>query len=244
MKRALCLLTGLCALLCIPAWPDPTPTDWANDLRAGAGVSLLEEDALLSETASRWAAALASAGMLSHRGADGSTALDRYRRMGGTEARVGEILGAGSSLRDIQAAWEASPSHRKMALKPSWTHTGWGRAGSRDAVVWVVLFSQKLIQGLRVSASSGGLEVRGVFLPAEARHPVLLAGLLRVEASSWDPESRAFSFRLGVDEAAGYLRLGYIGPSGSVIVTNALTWLPGTGSPAEPGRSAAPAEPP
>jgi hypothetical protein len=164
--------------------------------------------------------------------------------MGGTEAWVGEILGAGSSLRDVQEAWEASPSHRQMALKPSWTHTGWGCAGSRDAWVWVVLFSQKLVQGLRISASIGGLELSGVFLPTEARKPVLLAGLLRIEASSWDPDSRAFRFRLGPDEGAGYLRLGYIGPSGAVVVTDALTWPPGTGSPAEPGRFAAPAVPP
>jgi len=217
------------------------PLGWANALRGARGLAALEEDALLSETAARWARALAQAGMLSHRGEDGSTALDRYRRLGGTEARIGEILGAGPSLLTIERAWESSPAHKQMVLKPSWTHAGWASAPAGDGRVWVMLFCQELVQGLRIGEDPDGLEVSGTFLPADARQPVLLAGLLRVEPASWDPVTRAFRFLLQPAQSAGYLRLGYIGAAGTVVVTNAVTWPRGTGSPGGPARFEGPA---
>jgi uncharacterized protein YkwD len=78
---------------------------WVNGTRDSAGVSVLVPDALLSRAAEAWAERLARAGVLSHRGVDGSVAVDRYRALGGTDARVGEILGAGPDLPGVEHAW-------------------------------------------------------------------------------------------------------------------------------------------
>lgn len=244
MKRALVPAAILLALLALRAQGDPAPSPWLAALRAASGLAPLEEDELLSQTAALWARALGEAGRLSHRGADGSTALDRYRGLGGTEARVGEILGAGPSLREVERAWERSASHRDAVLKPYWTHAGWGSAPSGDSRVWVVLFTQKLVRDLRVSEGPRGVEVQGILPPAAGRLPALYAGLDPVALRSWDRDSGAFLFLLGPAEGRAYLRLGWLGAGGSLVVTNILTLPRETGSPAGPGRSSVPAGPP
>lgn len=250
MKRA-SLASLLLSLLCMTAPAEDGPLTWANGLRSRAGSPSVAADALLSKTAASWAAALAEAGVLSHRGADGSSALARYQRLGGTEVRVGEILGAGPDLAAVQGAWERSRDHLPLVLKPYWTHMGWGSASGgaqgRDAIVFVVLFCQKLVDGLLIEEREGTVELRGAFLPADARLPVLLAGIRDVAPADWDAESRRFFFRVSRAEA-GYVRLGYIGKAGTLVVTNAVRWAPtsppGTGSQEAPGRFAEPAAPP
>ncbi len=147
------------------------PLSWVNGIRRAAGSPDLVPDALLSRTAERWAMRLARTGVLSHRGADGSSALDRYRALGGTEIRVGEILGAGPSLREVENAWRKSDEHREVALTPGWTHVGWGRQPSGGQEVWVVLFCQKLVEELRIDERTAGLAVSGRFVEASAERP-------------------------------------------------------------------------
>ncbi len=260
MKRAL-LPPLLLALLCFAAAAEDTPLTWANALRRRAGSPSVEADALLSKTAASWARALAAAGVLSHRGEDGSSALERYQGLGGTEVRVGEILGAGPDLSAIEAAWEKSPSHLPLVLKPYWTHIGWGSAraatSGREGLVFVVLFCQKLVDGLVIEERADAVELRGSLLPSDARLPVMLAGISDIEPAAWDAGSRRFLFRVSRAEA-GYLRLGYVGEAGILVITNAirlpavgppaapraLTSPPGTEPPGAQDRSAAPAAPP
>ena len=251
MKRPL-LASLLLALLCFAAAAEDNPLAWANALRSRAGSVSVEADPLLSKTAASWAGALAAAGALSHKGTDGSSALDRYQRLGGTEVRVGEILGAGPDLAAVEAAWEKSPNHLPLVLKPYWTHMGWGSASggepAGDAIVFVVLFCQRLVDGLLIEERDGAVELRGSFLPSDARLPVLLAGIRDVAPAGWDASARQFLFRVSHAEA-GYLRLGYVGGAGDLVVTNAirspaLTSPLGTVSPEAQGRFAAPAAPP
>jgi hypothetical protein len=237
MKRALVPAAVLLALLAARAHAEPAPLPWIAALRAEAGLAALEEDELLSRTAALWARALAEAGRLGHRGAGGSTALDRYRGLGGTEARVGEILGAGASLAEVERAWEGSASHRAAVLKPSWTHAGWGSAPAGDSRVWVVLFTEKIVRDLRVTEVPGGVEVRGVLPPSAGGRPALYAGLDPVALQAWDSRTGAFLFLMEPGVARGYLRLGRLDDAGSFAVTNVLTLPRETGSPGAPGRS-------
>lgn len=156
-------------------------------------------------------------------GAGGSTVLERWRAVGGTSLRVGEIVGAGLTLAQIEEAWEASPSHRAVVLDPGWTHIGWASARRGAAVVYVVLFSRFSTKNLLSGWEDGWFTVRGSFTPPEAQTPVLFSGIRRVEPFSWDPVARAFAFRVASADFAPYLRLGYGTASGSLVLTDAFT---------------------
>jgi hypothetical protein len=236
----------LLALL-LPGTAAPAPADplsWVNGLRRTAGVRELAPDPVLSLAAARWAAVLAGAGVLSHRGADGSSALDRYRAAGGTDVHVGEILGAGPSLAAVEAGWLESGEHHRLALAPSWTHAGWGMSATGHGSVWVVLFCEKLVTDFEVHRGSEGLSVSGRFVPGEAGGALLYAGLDPMSPRSWDAETRRFLFVIPGDREADYLRVGFVEAGGAFRLTNAFTLTPGTGSPAAPGRSSAPAASP
>lgn len=220
------------------------PLAWLNSMRHRGGAAAVEGDAVLSETAALWAARLSAAGILSHRGDDGSTGLDRYRAQGGTEVRVGEILGAGPALVDIERGWMASEEHRQLVMSPGWTHAGWGSALSGASQVTVMMFTEKRVEGLRIAQDRKGLTVRGRFVPRIAARAVLYNGLNLVPPSEWDPSSRRFRFEVGGSELAGYLRLGYVSEGDRFTLTNAFTWPPGTGSPEAGNRSGPPAPSP
>jgi len=220
------------------------PLAWLNGVRRSAGVRPVQEDLLLSQTAALWAARCAAAGILSHRGDDGSTALDRYRSLGGTEVRVGEILGAGPDVVHVEKGWMASEEHRRLAVSPGWTHAGWGSAETGPSQVTVMMFTEKLVDRLLLSGSPERLAVTGRFLSADATRGLLWNGLDKVGPSDWEPAGRAFRFEVPAGLIAGYLRLGYVNSDGRFILTNAFTWPPGTEFPAGPDRFAPPAPSP
>jgi hypothetical protein len=220
------------------------PIAWVNGVRRSARVQPVREDLLLSRTAALWAARCAAAGFISHRGDDGSTALDRYRSLGGTEVSVGEILGAGPDVARVEKGWMASPEHRRLALSRLWTHAGWGSAESGTSRVTVMMFAQKLVEQLVIAGGPGGLALTGVFLPEDAERGALYDGLDEVAPSAWEPDGRAFRFDLPSDLIARYLRLGYVTRDGRFTLTNAFTWPPGTESPGGRDRFAPPAPSP
>jgi hypothetical protein len=216
-------------LSALPVEAQSTPLPWLNEARAKVGAGALTPDEVLSATAALWARRLAEAAILTHRGADGSSALDRYRAAGGTDARVGEILGAGPDLSAIESGWMKSDPHRRLSLDPVWTHVGWGMASSpRGGEIWVVVFCQKLVEDLSIAATPGGVRISGRFLAAAAAAR-LLDGPVPVDPVSWSSADRSFLFE--VAETEGYFRLGYLDPTGAFILTNAFTLPRGTGSP-------------
>lgn len=219
----------LCVWLCIlsfgfaaRAFAQTSALAWLNAVRHAAGAPPVQEDVLLSRTALDWARALAQAGVISHRGADGSTGLDRFRSHGGTDARVGEIIGAGPRLASIERGWEGSPSHRTMALGPSWTHAGVGEWPTPGGEVCVLMFCVRLVEDLRVIHEGAQLLVSGRFITTAATGALLVAGMDAVKPESWDPASRAFSFRLASEGLPPYIRLGFVTSEGDFSLTNAF----------------------
>jgi hypothetical protein len=240
VKRA-CFVLALFFLLPTVARAQADPLSWVNAIRRAAGTAGVAADELLSATARKWAARLAQTGVLSHRGNDGFSALDRYRALGGTETRVGEILGAGPNLTEIEKAWKASDEHRAVALAPDWTHIGWGRGKAKGKEVWVVLFCEKLVDELIIiDEEKNALSVSGRFIGQGATRPLLYSGLAPLEPVSWDAGTRRFSFRVMAPLLAGYIRLGYLSAGNEFRLTNAFTLPRGTGCPAGSDRSAEP----
>jgi hypothetical protein len=229
MKRALFPLLTAGLIAAQAGWtanpPDLLP--WLNGARGA--LPRMSEDRILMETAQAYASLLASLGRISHTGPDGSDALTRYLRAGGTCARVGEIIGAGSSLLDIEKAWIGSPDHHAAIVKPYWTDVGWGMARAGEGEVWVVLFARKLVIGLAVREGEGGWTVGGTLRAHDAVRPVLLTGLSRLEPRAWDPLRGEFLFTVPSDLWTGYVRLGYVSEAGGLEVTDVLTSPRGTG---------------
>jgi hypothetical protein len=235
------LITPLFCLLSVQAVLTQAQTlQWLNTLRASTGVPALAEDALLSQTSLDWAKVLAAAGVISHMGADGSNSLDRYRILGGTEARVGEIIGAGPVLSAIEQGWERSPSHRALVLRSFWTHAGVGECPTgHGGEVCVVMVCQKQVDGLQIIEQDDLLRVSGRFTVRAAVNAVLLAGLEGAKPESWDPDSRRFDFQLPLAGLPSYIRLGFTAGDGRFVLTNAFTWRRGTGFPVRKARSSA-----
>lgn len=225
MKRAVVipLLLGFLSFPGVRARGDG-PHDWIDSTRAAAGLVGLVPDPAAMRAAESYAAVLAGLDRISHRGPDGSDALTRYFRAGGTSARVGEIIGAGPGLPDIQAAWLSSAGHRAAILKKYWTHVGWGSARTGNAEVWVVVFVQVRVLGLIVGEDADGTHVvRGRFTAQDAVSAALLCGISRLATESWDPGERCFAFRVGSGVDFAYVRLGYLTAEGALVITDVLT---------------------
>ena len=240
--------SAACAALLFLAVPgsalDRSPLDWANTLR-GTAAPALRPDPLLSDVARRYAAELAAAGVLSHTGpADGSRALDRYLRAGGTAFEVGEILGAGPDLAAVERAWAASPGHRRVVAGERYTSIGWGSA-TRDAQqVWVVMFARSAVADLSLRENDRILLVSGRLEPPWAAEPWLDAGSGEVAPAAWDPVTRLFAYRVPLVDGRAWFLLGCRDVYGERQATDSVTWPRGTGSPAGAGRSTPPAPPP
>jgi hypothetical protein len=215
-----------------PGIPAAEALGWANRFRAARGLAVVEEDPALERCARLYALELAASGRLSHRDARGRTALQRYRAVGGSAARVGELLGAGPELAAVASAWESSPAHAAAALRRSWTHAGAGMAPRGAGEVWVLLFAEQPVQDFSLQVRpgpEGGYLLTGRFRAAEAAEPLLLSGLRAVPVRQWRPEERFFVFLLPPEAGRLYHRLGYLTATGRWVLTDAF--FPATSSP-------------
>lgn len=212
----------LLAAAVLPSEPAGRALDWLNRFRAQAGLSGLAPEPALGRAAMEYARILASAGRLAHRDPQGRSALQRYRAAGGGAVRVGEILGAGASLAAVASAWEASPSHAGIVLRPQWTHAAAGFAAFSGGEVWVVLFTEHQVEDFAVLPEAGGFAVSGRFLSPQAFQPLLLTGIELVQALEWDPQRRSFRFWVPVQAGGLYHRLGYLSVSGELAITDAF----------------------
>jgi uncharacterized protein YkwD len=213
-----------------PASPQSSPATtealaWANRFRAARGLGTVAPDPALERCARLYALELAAYGRLSHRDAQGLSALERYREAGGSAARVGELLGAGPALAPVAAAWESSPAHAAVALRVGWTHAGAGLAARDGGEVWVLLFAEQPVEDFRLEAwpdPAGGYLLTGRFRAAEAAEPALFSGLKAVPAREWRPVERLFAFLIPMEAGRLYHRLGYRTASGRWVLTDAF----------------------
>jgi len=215
-----------------PNVPAAEALGWANRFRAARGLEAVAVDPALERCARLYALELAASGRLSHRDARGRAALQRYREAGGSAARVGELLGSGPELAAVAAAWESSPAHAAVALRPAWTHAGAGSAPRGSGEVWVLLFAEQPVEDFRLERLPGlarGYLLTGRFRAAEAAEPLLLSGLRAVPAREWRPGERLFAFLIPPEAGRLYHRLGYRTATGRWVLTDAF--YPATSSP-------------
>lgn len=190
--------------------------------QARPGLAELRWDEDLAAAARLYALDLRGRGELDHMGVAGDRAIDRVRRQGCSDARVGEALGAGSDPGAVLQAWLASPSHRRVILGGEWTHLGVGAAETEGTVVYVAVLAARLVEGLSLSME-GPRVLSGRFASSRASSPFLLVDLERLPAAIWRPETGEFAFAFDPAWLDGsYVRLGFVTAAGELVVTNVL----------------------
>ena len=111
---------GLIAALVLAvgaAHADPVATRALNDFRRTEGLGSLTYSVALEQAARAHAEDMASQGLFSHTGSDGSTVSQRVSRTGYGWCTVAENIAMGQGdLAEVMAAWADSPGHRANML--------------------------------------------------------------------------------------------------------------------------------
>lgn len=140
-----------------PAWADATQESElvarVNSLRGAQGLAPLQVDAQLSAVARQWAGQLAAAGQLSH-----NPNLEAMAPAGWTS--VGENVGYGSSVEEIEAMLVSDPPHLANLIDPGFQSIGVGVVDV-GGTLWAV-------QDFMGSAGSAG------YAPAAPAAPALI----------------------------------------------------------------------
>ena len=134
-KLLLVLVVAFLPLMTSAAWAGEDLTSMTNADRTAAGLGALVTASDLQSFAQRRAEEMARAHKLWHTSNLG-TSVSNWQR-------VGENVGRGPSLRDIQTAFMNSPSHRENILHPAFTQIGVGVASDGGRLIYVaVIFRQ------------------------------------------------------------------------------------------------------
>ncbi|MGH8975924.1 MAG: CAP domain-containing protein [Acidimicrobiia bacterium] len=134
-KLLLVVLVAFLPFLTSTAWAGEDLTSMTNVDRTAAGLAALATAPDLQSFAQRRAEEMARANKLWHTSNLGTQVANWQR--------VGENVGRGPSLRDIQTAFMNSPSHRENILHPAFTQIGVGVASDGGQLIYVaVIFRQ------------------------------------------------------------------------------------------------------
>ena len=219
MSRLILLICGAAALAVGDEEEQIAALHAINTVRLEHGLNSLDQDRILAATAENFAADLAARGALSHRDSSGGTALDRYRRLGGTAFRVGEILGAGEDLAPIVDRWIESDSHHAVLTSSAWTHAGIGVKRRGKIFVFVALFARLRFADLRIKSQKAHLIIEGRLIGAGGR-PVLQAGGADHQPVWWRPDTGALRFVVPAGQVGYFGRLGVREEDGTFTVTD------------------------
>lgn len=178
MRRGLFARGGLLVLVVptvvVSLWAMPAHADagseWdfvtrINALRAAQGLGQLSLDPRLTTVAGVWSASMAQRNVLEH------NQLLPYQVAGWT--RLGENVGDGATVEQLERAFEASPPHYEHLVDPRYTRIGVGVAFDGKGRMWVTeLFMRpRAPVVVRVSAPQSFAPVPGAALTAAASAP-------------------------------------------------------------------------
>jgi uncharacterized protein YkwD len=101
-----------------------------NQLRVARGLNILEVDPVLQQTSDRWSNVMASNGSIFHNN-------NLREEIQSNWSKVGENVGRGPSIDDIQVGFSTSPDHLENLLDPRWDVIAIGVVVSRDGLYYV-----------------------------------------------------------------------------------------------------------
>lgn len=113
-----------------------------NELRTGAGLTPLLEDARLDAAAASHTVEMAGRGELFHVSETSGTPIDRARAAGVESTDLAENVAMHGTLEDAQASLEASEAHLANMLGPRATHIGLSVVAASGGVYVTQLFAR------------------------------------------------------------------------------------------------------
>ena len=119
-----------------------------NEQRRRAGLQPLRLSSKLGQAAQSHAQDMARNNIFSHTGSNGSTMVDRVKKVGYSYSTIGENIAAGGATpaATIQQ-WMNSPGHRRNILNPSFTEIGFGYVAAPNTEYrhyWVQVFGSPM----------------------------------------------------------------------------------------------------
>jgi hypothetical protein len=142
--------------------------DMINEFRSERGLTTLFYEANLARTAAEYASILVEQGQISHIDDQGNRVLNRYKAVGGTAVKAGEILGTAVELSEIFTAWIESESHYQQIINRDWRRIGCSILEKNGVFVAVVLFSNSLIESF--SIHPGDTSLRLSIVPVDKKY--------------------------------------------------------------------------
>ncbi|MCK0141383.1 CAP domain-containing protein [Aliiroseovarius sp. F20344] len=114
--------------------------DSVNELRAAAGAGPMQLNSKLNAAAATHAKDMSVQNRPWHFGSDGSSPLDRARRVGFTGTYLGETISETfeSELQTL-SAWMADPNTRRIIMDPRGRNMGFSWHQERNGKIWWVL---------------------------------------------------------------------------------------------------------
>jgi uncharacterized protein YkwD len=104
-----------------------------NALRADQGLPRLEVDTEMADQARIWAGSMAEAGKISHADSLATGLTSDW-------SKLGENVGMGTDVANVQKAFIESPSHYANILDPAYSHIGVGVVVAGDTIFTVHRF--------------------------------------------------------------------------------------------------------
>ena len=129
-----------------------------NELRAQNGLRVLQVDPTLQQSVDRWTAGMAAQGRIFHN-------KNLMNELPPILSKVGENVGFGSTMEDIENAFVNSPGHLSNLLDPQWDAMAVGVVVSADGRMFITQqFQDVRDEALNAPAvvTAGPLAVAGV----------------------------------------------------------------------------------
>jgi len=140
-----------------------------NSERAAHGLQPLVMRSDLTQVAQSWSEHMAATGVLSHN-PELATAIDNW-------LAVGENVGDGPTIADLDSAFMASPKHRANVLDPTYDDVGIGTV-TRNGMIWITVDFRDVdrAEPLTRAATQHRTAVTSASLSAQPDDSLLLVG--------------------------------------------------------------------
>jgi uncharacterized protein YkwD len=150
LAGVVCAAASLCAPAEVSAqteFPASRMVRLVNELRATRGLNTLQVDSMLQQTSDRWSSTMALSRSIFHNE-------NLREELDDNWSKVGENVGRGPSIDEIQIGFSTSPEHLKNLLDPRWDVIAIGVVAGADGFLYVTQHFEDLRESQRQTVTA------------------------------------------------------------------------------------------